>query len=147
MRDEKKIYVKIETMNVRWKKIYVKIETMNERWEKNLRKNWNYEWEMRKKIYVKLKLWMREERTMSNDSCSLKQDVGFPSELWDILDIMPGTNSYIYCGDPNGSLDNRSNPIKVQHQIALRNITNMSILISYRCPLSRPPSRKYMNIK
>jgi hypothetical protein len=50
---------------------------------------------------------------------------------------------YIYSGDPNGSLDNRSNPIKVQHKIALRNTANMSILISYRYPLSRPPSRKY----
>jgi hypothetical protein len=52
---------------------------------------------------------------------------------------------YIYSGDPNGSLDNRSNPIKVQHKIALRNTANMSILISYRW--RDAAFKKVLNIK
>jgi hypothetical protein len=96
----------------------------------NLRENWNYEWEMR-------------GRSVMIASCHNKM-LGFLASCvayWVLC--RQQIIIYIYSGDPSGSLDNRSNPIKIQHKIALRNTADMSILISYRCPLSRPPSRKY----
>ena len=49
----------------------------------NLRKNWNYEWEMR-------------ERSVMIASCQNKM-LGFLASCHGLLGIMPGTNSYICC--------------------------------------------------